>query len=262
MRLVPSAAAAAGLGVGVAAGAYGLVVRPWRRRWGYDPDEASRTLPGDEIVARPSATETRAITIEAPAAVVWPWLVQMGYRRAGWYSYDALDQRGPSVTEIVPDWQTLAVGDVLPTHPGGGFVVREITPERSLVLFFDTATLARQSAEAPPDEQPTRGVAFSGAVLGTQPSEFEATWTFMLEPVAEGRTRLIERFRIRFGAPSIGARISGPALAFGVFLMMRRQLIGIRDRAVRAVGPSSEPRSEPATSEPTTSLTGNAPTEA
>jgi len=78
----------------------------------------------------------------------------------------------------------------------------------------------------------------------------------VLEPVAEGRTRLIERFRIRFGAPSIGARISGPALAFGVFLMMRRQLIGIRDRAVRAVGPSSEPRSEPATSP-----TGDAPAE-
>ena len=87
------------------------------------PDQASRRLPGDEIVPEPVAIETRGITIDAPPATVWPWLVQMGYGRAGWYSYDQLDQRGASADEIVPAWQELAVGDILPTHPGGGFEV-------------------------------------------------------------------------------------------------------------------------------------------
>jgi hypothetical protein len=106
--------AVAGAAASMAAlGAYGLVVRPWYRAWGVDPAEKDRLLPGDELLAMPTGVETRGITIEAPAPAIWPWLVQMGYGRAGWYSYDALDMRGHSAHEIVPEWQHVAAGEAL-----------------------------------------------------------------------------------------------------------------------------------------------------
>ena len=86
------------------------------------------------------AGETRGITIDAPPEAIWPWLVQMGYGEAGWYSYDQLDQRGTSATGINAAWQQLAVGDIVPTHPGGGFEVARFDPGRALVLRSDTAS--------------------------------------------------------------------------------------------------------------------------
>src|SRR6476620_5477913 len=95
-------------------------VRTWRT-WGIDPLEANKPLAGDDLVPVPSAVETRSITIEAPPAAVWPWLVQMGYGRGGWYSYDQLERRvgagefaeGGSAKRIIPELQHLAVGDTV-----------------------------------------------------------------------------------------------------------------------------------------------------
>ena len=112
-----------------------------------------RPLPGDDVVAEPVASETRGITIDAPPEHVWPWLVQMGFGKAGWYSYDRLDQRGKSADGIVEAWQTLEVGDIVPTHPGGGFEVVEPRPGPGLVLRSDTALVTAQAeawAEARP----------------------------------------------------------------------------------------------------------------
>jgi hypothetical protein len=78
----------------------------------------SRRLPGDELVDRPTFNATRAISIAAPPQVVWPWLVQVGTTRAGWYSYDLLDNLGhPSARRILPEYQGLAAGDVVPMSP-------------------------------------------------------------------------------------------------------------------------------------------------
>lgn len=83
------------------------------------PEEVSRPLPGDEVIPRPTGSATHAITIDAPPDQVWPWLVQMGCGRAGWYSYDFVDNRGRhSATTINPAWQHLAIGDVMPAVPG------------------------------------------------------------------------------------------------------------------------------------------------
>jgi hypothetical protein len=71
--------------------AYWFGLRPWHIRWGATDDELARPLPGDEIVPRPRKWSTRAITIDAPAEVVWPWLVQIGQGRGGLYSYDWLE---------------------------------------------------------------------------------------------------------------------------------------------------------------------------
>jgi len=123
----------------------------WYASWGADPAEAGRELPGDDLVPDAARVDTRGITIAARPSAVWPWLVQMGYGRAGWYSYDRLDMRGRSADEIHPEWQALAVGDVLPTDSGGGFVVRALDPERALVAFIDSDLVAEQRGGSAPE---------------------------------------------------------------------------------------------------------------
>ena len=236
--------------VGAGAVAYREVVRPWWRSWGIDGRDVTRALPGDELVPGAPTIDTRSIEIDASPSDVWPWLMQMGYGRAGWYSYDAIDMVGVSSRRIIPDQQKLSVGDVVPTHPGGGFVVRVLEPERALVLFSDTAIVASQSVVVrdAATESTTANVQAAGAFLeATQPSEFAASWAFVLEPIGDGRTRLIERFRVAFGQtdkPWTAATI--PVVGFGVFLMTRQQMLGIRERAEslvreRVVGSTDQP---------------------
>ena len=226
-------------------------VARWRRTWGIDPSEAAKPLPGDDLVPVTTAIETRGITIDAPPDAVWPWLVQMGFGRGGWYSYDRLDMGGTSAVTLNPDWAMLAAGDLMPTAPGTGFEVRVVEPGKALVLFSDTALVEGQAAASRTSEPIPPGLAASGAFLRTAPQDFAASWAFVLEPVEGGRTRLIERFRVRFGAGGPQFRVIGPVMGFGVFVMMRRQMLGIRDRAVvTAVAPRS-PEPEIAKSERT-----------
>ena len=81
------------LGTIAALVAYRLWIQPWQHRWGATDDEVHRTMPGDGLIPDAAST-TRAITIAAPAEQVWPWLVQLGYGRGGWYSYDWIDNDG------------------------------------------------------------------------------------------------------------------------------------------------------------------------
>jgi hypothetical protein len=99
--------------------------------------ERARRLPGDEIVPAPFFSATHAITIEAPPDKVWPWLAQMGAGRAGWYSWDAIDNGGQrSAAHVVADLQAIAPGDVMPGAPGAddAFVVEVADPGRDLIL--------------------------------------------------------------------------------------------------------------------------------
>ena len=201
-------------------------------------------LAGDELVASPSAIETRGITIDAPPDAVWPWLTQMGFDRGGWYSYDQLDMGGSSAVTILPGYRAIAVGDIIPTSPTTGFVVREVQPRRALVLYSDTAVVKDQAAETAilDTQRPVpAGLAASGAFLSRTPQDFAASWAFVLEPLEGGRTRLIERFRVRFEGPAPTFRVIGPIMAFGVFVMVRRQLLGLKQRAeITAVAPPAE----------------------
>ena len=181
-----------------------LVYRRWQTRWGSTAAERARALPGDDLVPRPQFTATNTVEISAEPARVWPWLVQMGgYTRAGWYSYDRFDNAGRrSADRIVPELQDLQIGDVLPTAPDGtGFTVREIEPNRGLVL-----EIARPE--------------------GTISS------TFVLDHVAENRTRLINRVRWRFRRTPRTLPFA-VAMDAGHFVMNRRMLLGIRNRAER-----------------------------
>src|SRR6188768_2093127 len=225
----------AGAAIGAGVIAYRELVRPWWRSWGIDGRDTVRALPGDELVPDAPVMDTRSIEIAAPPSDVWPWLLQMGYGRAGWYSYDTIDMVGASSRRIVPQWQTLGVGDVVPTHPGGGFEVRRLEAGRVLVLYSDTALVAGQAdaARRADADRSSGNVEATGALLAaTQPAEFAASWAFVLEPMVGDRTRLIERFRVEFGeSDKPWTALTLPVVGFGVFVMTQRQMLGIRERA-------------------------------
>lgn len=232
--IVGAAAASAGAAIGITR------ARTEFRSWGVNPADREKALPGDEIVPEAEAVDTRSLEIAAPPSEVWPWLVQMGYGRAGWYSWDQLDMNMPSADRIVPELQQLAVGDVVPTHPGGGFEVRILEPEHALVMYADRELIDAQAKAAPDGlERASTNVRATGRYLETaMQGDFRASWAFILEQSASGGTRLIERFRGHMEMPpdtqgtvKAPPKLAGTMLLFGLFVMVRRQLQGIRDRA-------------------------------
>ncbi|HUP82791.1 MAG TPA: hypothetical protein VM284_01215 [Candidatus Limnocylindria bacterium] len=223
MRLIKAlmlAVASAFVASGVA---YFAFVRPRVRGWGLDPHEAELPLPGDELIDEPSHVETRGITIHAPVAKVWPWLVQMGFGRAGWYSYDQLDPKA-ATEEVKPEFQELNVGDIMPTHPGGGFLVRVVEAERALVLYTDTDLLRSQSGRDETESYP----------------EIKASWAFYLQP-EDGGTRLIERFRAKTPGSGPATAVLGEIMGTGIVLMTRKQMLSIKERVERLELAATEP---------------------
>jgi hypothetical protein len=107
-----------------AAAAYLLAVRSQQLRWGATGEERAATLAGDDLMANPDLTATRAITVHAAADQVWPWIAQLGQGRGGFYSYDALENlvgcNIHSADQIVPEWQAINVGDQVKLHPEVG----------------------------------------------------------------------------------------------------------------------------------------------
>jgi hypothetical protein len=165
--------------VTVAAGVYVLYVRPRMLRWGASDEEVTDPYPGADLIPGGRRGATMAATIDAPPSRVWPWLVQMGCDRAGWYSWDRLDNAGvPSAQHIHPEWQRLSVGDRLASTPSGR-------------AWFEVATLDPQhflGLRAPIDLR-------SGRPFDTArprpPIYVDALWGFQLKEAPEGRTRLV-----------------------------------------------------------------------
>ena len=129
-RLAPVMAGAATAALVLALRLY----RPWQLRWGSTDEEVQRALPGDEVVPDPTFAATRAITVNAPPERVWPWIAQMGFGRAGWYSYDLLDNFGRRSSErVIASLQEVQVGDTVPMGPGGGRSARQRSGARPMV---------------------------------------------------------------------------------------------------------------------------------
>src|ERR1043165_7876130 len=105
-----------------AGGAYARWIRPWHLGWGATDQEARERLPGDEFTPHVSGQATHAITIEAPVSEVWPWIVQVGQDKGGFYSYSWLEKlmgcHMRNVYHIVPGFQHVRVGDGMRLHPG------------------------------------------------------------------------------------------------------------------------------------------------
>ncbi|MHB8958742.1 MAG: hypothetical protein ACYDAN_03835 [Candidatus Limnocylindrales bacterium] len=100
-------------------------LRPWQLTWGATPDEVSEAWPSDDLVAAPTFAATRAIPVHARPESIWPWIVQVGVGRAGWYSYDLFDNLGrQSSWQILPAFQILEPGDMVPMSPDGSQGIR------------------------------------------------------------------------------------------------------------------------------------------
>jgi len=178
--------------------------RHWHRRWGASDHEVQAPMPGDELVPKASMQATRAITIDAPPALVWPWIVQMGYRRAGFYTYDLLDNAGvDSADRILEQYQPPKLGDWMP-------IAKRINKATAFkVKAFST----------------------NEWLLWEKP---DSTWAWKLAPLEGGRTRLSSRLKQRYPWETpASAILTLILLEFGDFAMMRRVLKGIKARAER-----------------------------
>jgi hypothetical protein len=176
--------------------------RPWHLRWGATAEEVASSLPGDEVLPGAQYRTTRAITIDAPPEKVWPWLVQVGCLKAGFYSNDLLDNFAhPSARTIIPDLQRLEVGQWVSMSP---------TPSELTAFKVD-------------------GFEINRWLLWRKP---ESTWVWTLTELPGRRTRLVTRIHAArdWTKPmlAIGAVL---LMEFGDFAMMRRMLHGIKDRA-------------------------------
>jgi hypothetical protein len=191
---------------------YLLLARPYQLRWGATDAEARRAMPGDEIDAHPGFLATRAINIDAPREEIWPWLMQMGYTRAGFYGFDLFEKigttRGPlGVDRILPQFQDFKAGDEVPVSPFMTMVIREIQPFESMVW-------------STPDSR--------------------ASYTWALESVEDSLTRLVVRTRWDHRWTHPGWLALDLLTEFTDHVAMRKVLQGIKSRAEGDIPPRSD----------------------
>lgn len=205
-----------------AVAAYALAVRPRLRHLGATPSEAVRALPGDDLVAAMWDT-TRATSIATSAEQVWPWLVQMGFGRGGWYSYDWLERLGGvgdfvdggSAARVVPALQSLQAGDPVALSADNAFTVAVLEPQRALVLHLGMNLLTGRATEA------------------TDRTALDWTWAFVLEPCGPDACRLVVRVRAACRPRAFGLLV--PLLLEPVHLVMELKMLRtIKQRAESA----------------------------
>jgi hypothetical protein len=193
------------LAAAAAALSYRLLLRNWCLSWGAQPDEVSSELPGDDLLPAPDIVSTRAVTIDAPPAAVWPWLVQMGSGRGGAYTYDWIENLFGlgmhSADKILPQFQNVGAGDEIQLGPGRPMMRVEIfDPGKAFAVRFEDGTWV---------------------------------WIFSLVP-ENGQTRLISRNRIATQGASVLARAFYQlVMEPGSLIMERKMLLGIKERAER-----------------------------
>lgn len=207
-RLVSAGSVAAGLA------AYAFLIRPWHLSWGATDAERHEPLPGDDVVPHPKHEATHAITINAPIANVWPWLVQIGQNKGGFYSYYWLENLVGcdihNAKRIVPEWQSLRAGDVLWLHPKAPpLPVLLVEPGRAIVV----GGAADEHGEDGPEN--TRA----------------GTWAFVLKELDSSTTRLIVRIRWDRRPGLLDWIFNIGVLEPSHFIMERRMLFGIKNRA-------------------------------
>ena len=176
--------------------------RRWHLRWGATPVEVTSRMPGDEWLPDAGYRTTRAITVDAPPDRVWPWLVQVGCLKAGFYSNDLLDNLAhPSARRIIPELQDLRVGQWVSMSP---------TPSETTAFKVDSFEVNRWLLWRKPD----------------------STWVWSLTELPCGRTRLVTRVHAARDWTQPALAVAGVVLMeFGDFAMMRRMLLGIKERA-------------------------------
>jgi menaquinone-dependent protoporphyrinogen IX oxidase len=205
--------------VGVLLSVYHLVLRPWHLHWGATDEETERRLPGDDLVPTASSETTRAVTVDAPCEEVWPWLVQLGQGRGGFYSYSLLENAVGAdihnVDRIVPELQQLEVGDS----------IRMAREDYWLQSPLTTMTVVRID--------PGRTLVLQGYDGGT--------WTFHLDPVDLETTRLVVRGRTPADQSVVGRVVRYLVYELPHFVMERGMMRGIKVRAERSGHAEDDP---------------------
>lgn len=192
------------------------------KRWGATDEEVAMKLPGDEFVPQPRRMATRAVTIDAPPEKVWPWIIQMGYKRAGWYTYDWFYKLtksadfvdGHSANRIIPELQDVKVGDVIMINSAVGYTIMDMESPKYLVELarIDTKTGKFFELKDTPDDY------------------MNGTWVYYLKPLEGGKTRLIVRAYSDFKG-TIGTVSSVGPMDFAAFIMFRKMMLGVKKRA-------------------------------
>ena len=184
---------------------YRFPIRRWMNQWGATPSDVARVMAGDSLLADHTYSGTTAVIVNARPENIWPWLVQIVYQRGGLYSYDWLDRLfgyldRASATRILPEFQHLAVGDHIPVGRGPSWPVAVVEANRVLVLDMRNMV-----------------------------GGLDWVWQFGLYPIDETRTTLISRSRVR--AQPAWARLLTHAIEPAGFVMTRRMLLGLKQRA-------------------------------
>ena len=179
---------------------YFLIIRPWHLKWGATTKEVNLDLPGDEIVRKPSFNATRAISISASPEEIWKWIIQIGSKRAGWYSIDWIDNGGtPSTFEIIPKFQKIEIGQYIP-----------FTPDQKNGMWVNDFKI-------------------NNFILWTD-KVGNATWLWYLYLNEHSETRLLTRLRTRYTWKSIWI-IYYLIYDIGDIIMMKKCMKGIKQRA-------------------------------
>ena len=193
---------------------------------GATKDEVRRSLPGDDLVPGPKSGYTQAITISAPKSEVWPWLVQIGYKRAGWYTHDFLhrlvgiagcvDDEHCSAKRIIPELQDLKVGDVIEIAPGMGYTVTGLEPAQALILqsILDAGRWESVSNDDPLPEKYLR-----------------SSWVWFLEEIDEKTTRLIVRVQSDHDSGLLSTSSTAISDMLGRVVMLPKTLRVLKQRA-------------------------------
>ena len=196
-------------------------LKPLRDRWGLSKEEAKRVLPGDEIVSQPNTQFTHAIEIDAPSENVWPWIAQMGQRRGGFYSYEALENlTGMNIynsNEILHEFQNPKIGDLIPFSPTDAYPLVLCEPGKAMAIGLcydlDKSILFDPEADSYPSNY------------------FCLSWLWYVEAIDERRSRFFSRNRIAYPPSFKNKLIFGPLLEPIVFAMDRKMCRGIKKRA-------------------------------
>jgi hypothetical protein len=192
-----------------------------RNRWGASDAELGRSLPGDELLSEPRWMWTHAITIDAPVDRVWPWLVQIGQGRGGFYSYEFLENLVGcdihNADHILPELQNLKVGNGIKLHPKA--------PPLPVVLIEPLRTLVLHAKDYSPEDQP------SESDKSKTEKNFSTSWGFYLDKIDDSTTRLTSRWKISYN-PTLMNRLSFGPFTIGPigFTMDRKMLLDIKKR--------------------------------
>jgi proline iminopeptidase len=208
------------LPLSISAGIYACAIRPRLLHWGATDEEVHGSYPDAELIPGGTRSATMAVTLDAPPDRVWPWLVQMGADRAGWYSWDHLDNWGhPSDTRIHPEWQSISVGDHLATMPDGslGWEVAALEPEQFLGLRMSLDLCGRPFDPG-----------------GPQPRYYtDSLWAFLLEERPGNRTRLVVSGYWAFKPRWLQPIMSVLFLDLQHWIMQTRQFANLKRRVER-----------------------------